>query len=382
MNGDFHEPDYKIAVIGAGKTGRGFIGRLLAEAGEKFLLIDKNAALIKRLGDAGHFEVSFFGDVREPMTVGGFCAINTMDPAVGAALRNVSLVFVSVGGSNLAETARFLAGNMEGRLKDSTECTVVTCENAIKPAAAFKDAFLAELPEADRDHAARLFGFSEAAVFCTTIEREKDSLDIHSEDFPDLPCDATAIKGNMPRIAGVKPVAGFENLLMRKIYTYNAASGIISYLGWLKGYEAYADAANDADILAALDVFYTEIGKALCAEYGYDEADQREFAARSLKKFTDRTIADTIERNAREPRRKLDPSERIISPALLIEKYGGDNKILAETAAAALLYDDGPEWAKLKEELGAEGILREISGLKPGSPLFTSIIKYSDMLCK
>ena len=37
----------KIAVIGAGKTGRGFIGRLLQESGQEFLLVDKIQDLIR-----------------------------------------------------------------------------------------------------------------------------------------------------------------------------------------------------------------------------------------------------------------------------------------------------------------------------------------------
>ena len=40
----------KIAVIGAGKTGRGFLARLLQEAQEEIILIDKNAELVEQLG--------------------------------------------------------------------------------------------------------------------------------------------------------------------------------------------------------------------------------------------------------------------------------------------------------------------------------------------
>ena len=32
----------KIAIVGAGKTGRGFIGRLLREADQEMILIDKD----------------------------------------------------------------------------------------------------------------------------------------------------------------------------------------------------------------------------------------------------------------------------------------------------------------------------------------------------
>ena len=34
----------KIVVVGAGKTGRGFIARLLQEANEEVIFIDKNKA--------------------------------------------------------------------------------------------------------------------------------------------------------------------------------------------------------------------------------------------------------------------------------------------------------------------------------------------------
>ena len=39
----------KIIVIGAGKTGRGFIGRLLQEADKEVVFVDKNEKLVKEL---------------------------------------------------------------------------------------------------------------------------------------------------------------------------------------------------------------------------------------------------------------------------------------------------------------------------------------------
>ena len=49
----------KIVVVGAGKTGRGFIARLLQEAGEEVIFIDKNAELVERLNKEKEFKVSF-----------------------------------------------------------------------------------------------------------------------------------------------------------------------------------------------------------------------------------------------------------------------------------------------------------------------------------
>ena len=89
----------KIAVVGAGKTGRGFIGRLLAEEGCEFLLIDKNKALVDALNEKGEFKVSFFGNQREPMMVRGFKAVTWEE----ADFSDVELIFVSVGGTNLPD---------------------------------------------------------------------------------------------------------------------------------------------------------------------------------------------------------------------------------------------------------------------------------------
>jgi len=64
----------KAIVIGAGKTGRGFVGRLLAEAGWEITFIDKNIALVHALNDAEAFTVNSFSGIRAPMTVTNFRA--------------------------------------------------------------------------------------------------------------------------------------------------------------------------------------------------------------------------------------------------------------------------------------------------------------------
>ena len=46
-------------MIGAGKTGRGFIGRLLAEDKKEIYFIDKDASLVDALNEKKSFAVSF-----------------------------------------------------------------------------------------------------------------------------------------------------------------------------------------------------------------------------------------------------------------------------------------------------------------------------------
>ncbi len=346
------------AIIGAGKTGRGFIGRLLTEAGVPFLMIDKNEDLVRSLADG--FFVKFFGDRREPVAVRAYEAFTW--ETVDERLSGCDLIFVSVGGSNLADVGAAL----KARLNDGKLHRVITCENASKPSARLREAIgLSNVL------------VSEATVFCTTIEA--DGANISSEDYPYLQFDAELLDaGYIPPAASVKPIVGFGNFLTRKLYTYNAASCVIAYMGWLYGYTDYGEAANDERIVALLHRNYEATNRVLCKVFGYDPADQAEFAALSEKKFRDRTIVDTVARNAREPQRKIAAGERVIGPLTLLHEHGEDTSVLAMTAAAMLLYEGEGEdaWREMKAGCTAAQLLEKVSGLPTDSELAKQILSY------
>jgi len=347
----------KVVVVGAGKTGRGFIARLLREAAEEVLFIDTNAALVDALNASGQFTVSFFGNVREAYVVNNYkaCTWETAD------LEDANLILVSVGGQNLKAVGESL-GNL---LKDDRHYYIITAENASHPAETLRAAI-------GKDN----ISVSESTVFCTTIEN--GGIDISSENYPYLQCDADLLDGYVPAAHTLKAIGNFSNFLTRKLFTYNAASCVIAYLGWQKGYSNYADAANDPQILELLDQNYAATNRVLCKEFGYDEADQKEFAALSRAKFCDRTIVDTVARNARDPQRKLAANERIIGPIRLLHKYGEDASVLERTAAAAILYDHEDEhaWRAIKAEKTNAQILTDICGLEANSEIFENICRY------
>ncbi len=349
----------KITIIGAGKTGRGFIGRLAAESNAEIMFIDKDENLVNELNSRKSFNVSFFGGVREDMSVSGYTAY-TWD---NADLSDSELIVVSVCGSNLKD----VGAELGKRLNKDKHYYIITAENYSNPSGVLREAI-------GLDN----ISVSESTVFCTTIEN--GGIDISSENYPYLQCDADLLDGYIPEIPAIKPVTEFGNFLTRKLFTYNAASCVIAYLGYLKGYTDYAQAANDPDVLELLDKNYAVTNRVLCGEFGYDEADQAEFAQLSKNKFCDKTIVDTVARNAREPQRKLGKAERIIGPMLLINKYDEDASVLEMTAAAMLLYDnDGEdEWRKIKAENTPAEILEKICGLDKTDKSFDNILKYYD----
>lgn len=347
----------KVVIVGAGKTGRGFLARLMREEKKEIIFIDENEELVQQLNEEKSFQIHFFGERRAPFTVDGYKAYTWEN----ADLEDASLILVSVGGQNLKNVGEKLAGLLQvGR-----EYAVITCENASHPSVTLGEALGKEqLP------------ISEGTVFCTTIE--KDGLNINSENYPYLQCNKELLKGFEPGIATIRPIGNFSDFLTRKLYTYNAASCVIAYLGWQKGYENYADAANDEEILELLDANYAVTNEVLCQEFGYEKADQEEFAALSKAKFCDRTIVDTVARNARDPQRKLGAYERIIGPIRLLHKYGKDASVLEKTAAAAILYKNEKEtaWSKIQEENTPEQILTDICGLEEHCEIYENILHY------
>ena len=341
-----------ITIIGAGKTGRGFLARLLS--GENVTFIDKNAELVNRLNAEGEFMVSYFGN-KKPKEMVTFKKAYTWETL---SWEPADVIFVSVGGSNLSDVGDELKKYVKSGQR------IIVCENASKPAKKLYDAI-------------GIDGvlISESTVFCTTIEGE--GVNINSEWYPYLQFDAEPMKESLPTLRNIKPIFEFGNFLTRKLFTYNSASCIIAYLGYQKGYTVYSDAANDPQILELLDKNYSLINECMCREFGYEKDDQREFALLSRDKFTDTTIVDTVARNAREPQRKIGKAERVVGPLLLLDKYGADTSVLEMTLAAMLLYrpEAEIEWNKIVSDLGYSGVLTELAGLEESSPIFERVIK-------
>ena len=345
----------KIVIIGAGKTGRGFLARLLTE--NELVFIDKNAALVDALNADKKIGIDFFGNKKPSLTV-EISEAYTWQTVTAGVFDGAELILVSVGGTNLADVGAELKKYI------NADARIIVCENASSPAKKLYDAIGIEGVK-----------IGESTVFCTTIEKEKGSISINSEWYPYLQFDGDAFGDRVPEFNGLKAVSNFGGFLDRKLFTYNSASCIIAYLGALKGYTVYSDAANDEEILALLDKNYEIINECICKEYGYGEEDQKEFALLSRDKFTDKTLVDTVARNAREPQRKIADKERIVGILKLQAKYGLDTSVLEKTLAAALLYKgEGEEaWDEIISK-GYEDVLSGLCGLDKGSDIYNRVL--------
>jgi mannitol-1-phosphate 5-dehydrogenase len=151
-------------------------------------------------------------------------------------------------------------------------------------------------------------------------------------------------------------------------------------MGHLRGYALLSDAANDLEIVEMAREAYRETGPALCQRYGFDPEAQMQFAEAAIAKYQRREIVDPIERNARDPLRKLSRNDRLVGPACLAIEYGTRPTALSRGIAAAFLYSSpkDPTSLTLQQIVRSKGIratLGEVCKIDTAGELADLIIK-------
>lgn len=367
-------------IFGAGKIARGFIGHLLYLSGIPFTFVEKADTLVKLINERGEYTVNILGSPEKNCVVKGARALN-FDQAeeIADAIANADAVFNAVGGKNLDAIVPHYIRGIGKKAKIGGTLNFITCENWKQPADILRRGIEAGIAEDAREYFSENVGITEAVIMRSAIESPAellaiDPLIVNVQDFWELPLDASRVKGTLPDIIGLKPIEAFTGFLERKFYTYNAANGTTSFVGALLGYEKIADAAHDARILEILEGVYQETARALSIKHNFPLDEQLAFTLTSKRKLQDYTIVDFIERNARDPMRKLGPDDRLVGSARLVESCGIEPKNLAIAIAAAIYYtNDADESAlelrRMRSEEGVDAVLTKVCKLDPNGSL-------------
>lgn len=369
-----------VLIIGAGKIARGYVGHLAALAGYPLKFVEVNAQVVEWLNERGCYAVHILGNPERSTTVSGVAALHSADSRVAQLVAEAGVLFVSVGGPNLPSVAATLAPGIAARLAAGGRAlNIICCENWHRPAEVLAQHLDAALSDAARAYRQARVGIAEATVLRSCIEptaeqRAADPLAVQAQDYWELQIDAAALVEDLPPIAGLLPLANFRAALERKLFTYNAGNAAIAYLGVLRGHRFLSEAARDLMILPVAEGVYRESGAAICARHGYSAEEQAAFAQQSLRKYQDARIADPVERNVRDPLRKLGRHDRLIGPACLALDYGIQPYDLALAVGAALNYANPQDASavKLQHMLAAEGldsVLEQVCGLEPEGAL-------------
>jgi mannitol-1-phosphate 5-dehydrogenase len=363
----------KNVIFGAGKISRGFLAHLLYLSGEKFVFVEKDPKVVELVNRNAKYGLYVFGAPEKNIVIEGVHAISSDDvESVKGAIAAAELILISVGGKNLKQLVPVLAGGIESRFAAGNRefLNIITCENWYCPADTLHAAILKGITAEHAEMFEEKIGISEAAILRTAIEADRDALGtdplaLNVSDFWDLPIDGGRLKGKPAQIKGFRLINPYNHYLDRKLYTFNSASATVSYLGYLKNHDTLADAIRDEYIEKILMGVYEETGRALCKRYDLPLDEHKQLQKASYEKYRDRRIVDLIERNARDPVRKLGPDDRLLGPARMVIEYGGNPENLATAIAAAVFYDNPQDPIALqlrtkRENQGVDSVLTDV----------------------
>jgi mannitol-1-phosphate 5-dehydrogenase len=374
----------EVLIIGAGKIGRGFVAQLFYNSGYKLWFLDASKEVVQLLNREKKYRIDIAkegGDFTEYVEVEGAFSLDDKDN-VSTILFDLDIIVTCVGAGNIDKVTRFIKEILISTKREKILNWII-CENANNPAKKIRDILLENPDTRFSEFVTSKLGLIETQVLRTGMLANqeviaKEPLALRMQDWWTLPLDRDAFIGPIPDVKGFVPKTNFSNELVRKLYTFNGTNGPIAYIGWANGYNILHESA------LAFPEYFKEIQDesafGMIREFGLDENEQREFMALAMKKYTDPTINDKIERNANDSRRKVAKDERLLGPALLCSKFGRKPSAYAKAIAAAYYYngstDEGTQQVQQTiTQQGIEEAVKKYSSIDESFDLYHLIVE-------
>ena len=353
----------KALHFGGGNIGRGFIGKILAEAGYEVVFADINMTVIDRLNQDHGYTVHVVGEgVDQKETVKNVRGINSGDEAaVTAEISDATLVTTAVGPPVLEILAPLLARSLAARYRaGGAPLNIIACENMVRGSSFLKEKVLT----AAGDDAALIdanTGFVDCAVdriVPPVRGGDADPLAVTVEVFSEWIVDSTQFKGAVPAIAGMLATDKLMAFIERKLFTLNTGHTALAYFGQLAGKKTVGEAMQDDAVRQAAEAVMKESGAVLIRRYAFDPAAHRAYIDKILKRFANPYLHDDIDRVARQPLRKLGAQERFIKPLNGMLEYDLPHDATVRAIAATLHYHnpDDPQAVEMQYYRQAHGI--------------------------
>lgn len=349
--------------FGAGNIGRGFIGKLLADADIAVTFADVNEPLVDQLSHQQEYKVKVVGNECKMETVSHVTAVNSASEALIERIIKTDLVTTAVGPTVLDIIAKTIAKGLSARFAagNTQPLNIIACENMVRGTTHLKQQVYQFLTTDEQQQADALVGFVDSAVdrIVPPLQAANDDpLEVTVESFSEWIVDEQQFKGEIPHIEGMEKTDNLMAFVERKLFTLNTGHCVTAYLGCLKGHRTIREAIEDPSIQEQVKQAMQESGEVLIRRYGFDRALHSAYIEKILTRFANPYLVDEVGRVGRQPLRKLGANDRLIKPLLGTIEYGLPNGMLLKGIAAALKYrnDSDPQAVELQQCIEKEGV--------------------------
>lgn len=335
----------KVVHFGAGNIGRGFIGKVLADAGAEIAFADVVVEVVNLLKERGRYGVTIAGETNRSEPVANVTGVLSTGEEVVDLIAAADLVTTAVGPTILPRIAPVIAKGLERRIANGNTkaVNVIACENMVRGTTYLKGFVLEKLADDVRAKVEEMVGFADSAVdrIVPPQTPPKDApLDVTVEEFSEWIVDRGQLKGWTRDIPGMKLTDNLPAFIERKLFTVNTGHAVAAYFGALAGCATIQETMTKASIVADIRATMKESGDVLVKRHGLDYQEHQAYIDKILKRFANPSLIDDVRRVAREPIRKLGRNERFISPLLGTLEYGLPHRYLVRAIAAVLVYED------------------------------------------
>ncbi|MCG9627846.1 mannitol-1-phosphate 5-dehydrogenase [Vibrio mediterranei] len=358
----------KALHFGAGNIGRGFIGKLLADAGIHVTFADVNETVVNALIERQSYPVKIVGEDCVVEQVNNVTAVNSTSADIIELIATVDMVTTAVGPTVLKIISKSVAQGIEKRLEsgNTAPLNIIACENMVRGTSQLKEMVFEHLSDDAKAFAQAHIGFVDSAVdriVPPAEEGETDPLAVTVETFSEWIVDETQFVGDIPAIKGMECTDNLMAFVERKLFTLNTGHLITAYLGVLAGHETIKDSIEDPAIFADVQAAMQESGEVLIRRYGFDAEAHAAYIQKILNRFSNPYLRDEVDRVGRQPIRKLSPQDRLIKPLNGTIEYGLPNSHLIKGIAAAFLYknDDDPQAVELQAMFAEQGFAKTLA---------------------
>lgn len=374
----------KMALIGAGKIGRSFIGQLFSAASYEVVFIDINRTVIDALNERHEYQIIIKGESDESITVNNVRGVLSSDKdAVVHELATADIAAVSVGKNALPFVIPNIARGLEARMESGAgPLDIIIAENMLDGAEFMRERLAAALPPS--------FAVEEwAGLIETSIgkmvpimphdEEEKDPLLVFAEQYNTLIVDAKAFKNALPAIPSLAPKNNMKAWVDRKAYIHNFGHAALGFTAYLHDSEMkYVWEALEIEEVRDFTRTSMLESAAILLEKYPDEFTRDELEQHIddlLYRFGNKALGDTIHRVGCDLRRKLGREDRVAGVLMEgVERAMPVDRILATLVRGYMFRSPDEEGRLLPsdeafsaelEEKGFKTMLMEVSGI-PG----------------
>ncbi|KAF2748881.1 mannitol-1-phosphate 5-dehydrogenase [Sporormia fimetaria CBS 119925] len=381
--------DKKAVHFGGGNIGRGFVAEFLHNSGYEVVFVDVMDALIDTLQKTPKYTVTEIGeDGERTFTIDHYRAINSKHemPKVVEEIASADVVTCAVGPNILKFVAEPVAKAIEARTLDYP-LAVIACENAINATTTWRgfiEKYIEEKLNKDTlktiDQRAR---FANSAIDRIVPQQDADAgMNVKIEKFFEWCVERKPFEngGKQPAIEGVHFVDDLEPYIERKLFTVNTSHATAAYYGHNRGVACIHEVLEDKELHDIVRAAVKETAVLIVDKHGISKEEQDDYVEKIVKRISNPTLKDNVERVGRAPLRKLSRKERFIGPAAQLVERG--HKVDALLGAIEMAFrfqnvegdDESAELAKILKENSAEDVVAKVTGLEKDHPLFNQIV--------